>query len=268
MNTFTFASWNVNSLRVRLPQLIDWLGRRSPDAVVIQETKLVDEQFPVEVLKEAGYHVAFTGQKTYNGVALLARAQTFEAPADVVLNLPGYPDDQKRLVAATLRPRTGEAPVRFIGGYIPNGNELGSWKYLYKLDWLDAAARFLKDELSAHPRVVMGGDFNIAPDDRDVYDVKLWTERVLTSRAERRALNRLLALGLSDSFRVLHPEAGQFSWWDYRQSAFLRDRGLRIDLLLVSEAVRTALISAEIDKEPRALAQPSDHAPVLITFTA
>lgn len=266
MADITLASWNVNSLRVRLEQVLAWLGKVQPDALVLQETKLVDEQFPQMDFEAAGYHALFCGQKTYNGVALLARKATFSEPEDVRYNNDGFPDDQKRLIAATLKPVNGEEPVRFIGGYIPNGSEPGSWKYLYKLDWFEALARSLREELKNQPRLVMGGDFNLAPDDRDVWDPLRWKDRILCSVPERQAYRRLLELGLSDSYRLIESAGGHYSWWDYRSAAFEKNMGLRIDLLLVSDALKDRVKDARIDEEPRNLPQPSDHAPVLVTL--
>ncbi len=260
------ASWNVNSLRVRLPQVLRWLEATQTDALVLQETKLTDDQFPQDAFQSAGFEVAFVGQKTYNGVALITRRDTLTV-SDVVYNVPGFPDEQKRLVSATLTPKaTPDKPFTMVGGYIPNGNELGSWKYLYKLDWLAALEDYLRTCLAHNPRLVMGGDFNIAPEDRDVWDPVSWHEKVLTSKAERYALDTLLALGLVDSFRALVSDKDRFSWWDYRQAAFERNHGLRIDLLLVSEAMKADLAEVGIDTEPRGWDQPSDHAPVWVSF--
>ena len=266
MKNLTFASWNVNSLRVRLPQLLAWLEKDAPDAGVLQETKLADAQFPRFEIEAAGYHVVFCGQKTYNGVALLAKKDTFASIEDVIYNLPGFPDEQQRLIAATLTPVTGDEKISFVGGYLPNGSELGSWMYLYKLDCLEALARFIAGELERYPNLIMGGDFNLAPDDRDVWDPVRWHEKVLTSTPERNALARLLALGLSDSFRLLNDEKNHFSWWDYRNAAFEKNTGLRIDLLLVSDALKARVKSVGITEALRANDQPSDHAPVTVTI--
>lgn len=265
----TLASWNVNSLKVRLPQLIDWLDASKADAVVLQETKLTDDAFPAGMLAAAGYDAVFTGQKTYNGVALLTRRETMEAPAQTDLNMPGYPDEQKRLVAATLRPRGApeETSLRFVGAYFPNGMAPGSWKYLYKLDWLRALRRYLERSLETSPRLVLGGDFNIAPADIDVWDPAGWADGVLVSAPERDAFCSLLSLGLFDSFRAVHPKDEAYSWWDYRFHAFENNHGLRIDHLLVSEALKPALSDARIDETPRSNLQPSDHAPVTVTLT-
>ena len=247
------ASWNVNSLNVRLPHLEEWLRLRQPDVVGLQETKLEDSRFPDSALVGMGYRSVFTGQKTYNGVALLSR----EPARDVQMGIPGFADEQKRAIAATV------GDVRIVNLYVVNGQDLGTEKYDYKLRWLDAVHGWLADEIKAHPRLVVLGDFNIAPDDRDVHDPAVWNDDcILTSTAERAALKRLLALGLHDSFRLHSDEAGQFSWWDYRAAGFRRNLGLRIDLALVSESLRAQCSAAGIDREPRTWDRPSDHAPV------
>ncbi len=253
------ASWNVNSLNVRLPHLLQWLETAAPDVVGLQETKLVDERFPAEALAEAGYHSVFSGQKTYNGVAILGR----EAPLDVQAGIPGFEDDQKRVIAATV------GGIRIVNLYVVNGQSVGSDKYEYKLRWLAAVQDWLAAELQRHPELVVLGDFNIAPDERDVHDPEVWHDgHILTSTLEREALQRLLGLGLHDAFRLHHQEGGVFSWWDYRQAAFRRDLGLRIDLTLVSDALRTRSIDAGIDREPRTLDRPSDHAPAWVQLAS
>ncbi|GIX34902.1 MAG: exodeoxyribonuclease III [Lysobacteraceae bacterium] len=248
------ASWNVNSLNVRLPHLEKWLRRHEPDIVGLQETKLEDARFPDDDLLRLGYRSVFAGQKTYNGVALLAR----EAPRDVQIGIPGFDDAQRRVIAATI------GTLRVVNLYVVNGKEVGDPKYAYKLRWLDAVRAWLADEIVRHPRMVVLGDFNIAPEDRDVHDPEAWRERILCSSAERAALGRLLELGLFDSFRQHHAESGRFSWWDYRAAAFRRNRGLRIDLVLLGEALRAACLAADIDPEPRGWERPSDHAPVWV----
>ncbi len=250
------ATWNVNSLRVRLPHLTQWLGARGPDVVGLQETKLEDPDFPLGALESLGYRVAFAGQKTYNGVAVLAR-QPLE---DVATELPGFPDPQRRLLAVTV------AGVRVVNVYVPNGQSVDSDKYRYKLDWLAALEGFLRGELARHSRLIVLGDFNIAPEDRDVHDPAAWTGSVLTSELERTALARLHALGLQDLYRRFEQPAQSFSWWDYRQAAFRRNLGLRIDLILGSAAMSTACVACEIDREPRTWERPSDHAPCLAHF--
>lgn len=266
MPTITLASWNINSLKVRLPQLLDWLTHSSVDAIVLQETKLTDDQFPVDAIQEAGFDVVFTGQKTYNGVALLTRRATMGAPVDVDLNLPGFPDEQKRLVAATLTHLTSGESLRFVGGYFPNGMTPGSWKYLYKLDWLRALRTYLDTSLKTYPRLVLGGDFNIAPTDLDVWNPESWKDGILVSPPERQAFQDLLSLGLTDSYRHCHPDEVGYSWWDYRMKGFEKNHGLRIDHLLISDALMPQLSEANIHTAMRAQAQPSDHAPIFITF--
>ena len=250
------ASWNVNSLNVRLPQLLRWLDQFKPDVVGLQETQLEDHRFPDDALAEVGYRSVFHGQKTYNGVAIVSRTH---APEQVQIGIPGMADAQARAIAATIN------GVRIVDLYVVNGQDLGTDKYDYKLRWLEAVHGWLRDELTAHPKLVVLGDFNIAPDDRDVPDTAVWNEdHILTSSAERAALKRLLALGLHDGFRLHHDDAGQFSWWDYRAAGFRRNLGLRIDLCLVSDALKPLTIEAGIDREPRTWDRPSDHTPVWV----
>ena len=248
------ASWNVNSLNVRLPHLLHWLAEAKPDVVALQETKLEDHKFPEDALLEAGYRSVFAGQKTYNGVAILAR----QAISDVQAGIPGFDDPQKRAIAATV------GDIRIVDLYVVNGEAVGSEKFAYKLRWLDAVREWLRAELAAHPKLVVLGDFNIAPDDRDVWDPKRWREKILCSTPEREAYRGLLELGLSDSFRLFNDEAGQHSWWDYRLSGFERGWGLRIDLALVSDALKARCSAAGIDREPRGRERPSDHTPVWV----
>lgn len=264
MTRLRFASWNVNSLKVRLPQVLDWLALSGADALVMQETKMTDDVFPAAAFNAAGFDVVFTGQKTYNGVALAVKRSVLRTPEAVELGLPGYPDAQKRFVSALLTPVAGDDPIRFCGGYFPNGQEVGSNKYLYKLDWISVLTRHLKALLAENPRLILGGDFNIAPADADVWNPAAWEGRILCSAPERAALSRLLSLGLCDSFRLFEQPAATFSWWDYRQSGFEKNHGLRIDLLLVSDALAGAVRNAAVDARPRANAQPSDHAPVTV----
>jgi exodeoxyribonuclease-3 len=255
MQTKTIASWNVNSLNVRLPHLEEWLKLRQPDVVCLQETKLEDDRFPDSALAELGYRSVFAGQKTYNGVAIVSR----EPASDVQVGIPGFADEQKRVIAATV------GDLRIVNLYVVNGQDVGTEKYDYKLRWLDAVYGWLAQELVAHPRLVVVGDFNIAPDDRDVHDPAAWNDAsILTSTAERAALARLMALGLHDSFRLFNDEGGVFSWWDYRAAGFRRNLGLRIDLCLVSDALKAACTGASIDREPRTWERPSDHAPALV----
>lgn len=248
------ASWNVNSLNVRLPQVLEWCEAARPDVLALQETKLEDAKFPVAALEEAGYRSAFSGQKTYNGVAILAR----DVLRDVQHGIAGFEDPQRRILAATV------GDVRIVDLYVVNGQSVGSEKYAYKLDWLAKVTAFLAEEIRRHPRLVVLGDFNIAPDDRDVHNPVAWHEQILCSTPERDALKRMLDLGLADSFRLFNDEAGHFSWWDYRQAAFRRNLGLRIDLILVSEALRASLNAAAIDRTPRTWERASDHTPVTV----
>ncbi|MBJ6985110.1 exodeoxyribonuclease III [Luteimonas sp. MC1750] len=250
------ASWNVNSLNVRLPHLQQWLTAFAPDVVGLQETKLEDLRFPDDALAALGYRSVFCGQKTYNGVAILARERAID---EVQYGIPGFEDEQQRAIAATV------GGVRIVNLYVVNGQAVGSEKYAYKLRWLAAVRDWLAGELQRHPRMVVLGDFNIAPDARDVHDPELWNEgHILTSAAERDALRGLLDLGLHDAFRLHSAEAGVFSWWDYRQAAFRRDMGLRIDLTLVSDALRAEAMASGIDREPRTWERPSDHAPAWV----
>jgi exodeoxyribonuclease-3 len=250
------VTWNVNSLRVRLPQLKDWLAANPADVVALQETKLTDEDFPKEEIEALGLHVAFSGQRTYNGVAILSR-QPLE---DVVAGIPGFEDEQKRVLAATV------AGVRVVDVYVPNGQTVGSEKYEYKLRWLEGLHRFVGAELARHPRLVVLGDYNIAPEDRDVHDPKAWEGSVHVSEPERASLKALLAAGLEDCFRRFEQPEKSFSWWDYRRMAFRRNAGLRIDLILASAPLAEKCVECRIDKAPRKLERPSDHAPVLARF--
>ena len=249
-----FASWNVNSLKVRLPHLLDWLARAAPDIVALQETKTEDAKFPGAEIGALGYHCVFSGQKTYNGVALLAREQ----PRDIVTDIPDLNDPQRRILIATVD------GVRVANLYVVNGQMVGSEKYRYKLDWLTKVREFLAAEMQRHPHLVVLGDFNIAPDDRDVHDPAIWHEQILCSTPERAALKSLLDLGLHDSFRLFEADGGHYSWWDYRQGAFRRNLGLRIDLILASEALRARCRSGAIDRTPRTWERASDHAPVML----
>lgn len=246
------AAWNVNSLKVRLPQLLEWLAEKSPDVVCLQETKLEDGNFPQAEIEAAGYRVAFAGQKTYNGVALLAR----EAPVDVAVGNPHFPDPQQRLIAATV------GGIRFVCAYVPNGQAVGSDKFDYKLGWLGALNVWLGEQLAAYPQLVLAGDFNIAPEDRDVHDPAAWAGQILCSDAERAAFRTLLALGLWDSFRLFEQPEKTFSWWDYRMLGFQKNRGLRIDHILLSQPLASRCTAAGIDREMRKRERPSDHAPV------
>jgi exodeoxyribonuclease-3 len=248
------ASWNVNSLNVRLPHVERWCAEAQPDVLALQETKLEDAKFPAAALEAAGYHSAFSGQKTYNGVAILARQPITAVEHGVA----GFDDPQRRILSATV------GDVRIVNLYVVNGQAVGSEKYAYKLDWLAKVTAFLAEEIRRHPRLVVMGDFNIAPDDRDVHDPVAWHEQILCSTPERDALKRIHDLGLADSFRLFNQDAGHFSWWDYRQAAFRRNLGLRIDLVLVSEALRPGCRSAIIDREPRIWERASDHTPAVL----
>ncbi len=250
------ASWNVNSLRVRLPQVLQWLAKAQPDVLGLQETKLTDPDFPLAELEAVGYRAVFSGQKTYNGVALLARSQ----PGEVITDLAGLQDPQRRVMAASVD------GVRIWNLYVPNGQSVESEKYLYKLGWLKALAEQLAVELERHPKVVVMGDFNIAPDDRDVHDPVAWAGKILCSEPERSALGTLLSLGLEDLFRRFEQPEGIFSWWDYRAAGFRRNLGLRIDLILANPAMAARCTRCEVDSEPRRWERPSDHAPVIADF--
>ncbi len=245
------ATWNVNSLKVRLPHLLDWQAAFPVDVLCLQETKSEDKNFPLAELQTAGFHCAYSGQKTYNGVAILSRTPLSE----VQCGIPGFDDEQKRVIAATI------ADVRVVCVYIPNGQEVGSDKFEYKLKWLTALTVWLQDELTRYPKLALLGDYNIAPSDADVYDPAAWHEKILCSTAEREAFQRLLGLGLRDAFRQFEQAEKSYSWWDYRMMAFRRNMGLRIDHILLSAALQCA--SCSIDKAPRKLERPSDHTPVV-----
>ena len=246
------ASWNVNSLKVRLPQLLEWLSQQQPDIVCLQETKLEDQNFPKTEIEAAGYEVAFSGQKTYNGVALLSR----RGLSDVVCNNPHFPDPQKRLIAATIE------GVRVVCAYIPNGQAIDSDKYAYKLAWLQALETWMSEQLAANPLMALAGDYNIAPEDRDVHNPVAWEGQILCSEPERAAFARLLALGMKDSFRLFAQPEKTFSWWDYRMLGFQKNQGLRIDHILLSTPLAARCVAAGIDREMRKRERPSDHAPV------
>lgn len=252
------ATWNVNSLRVRLPQVLDWLAREQPNVLCLQETKVTDAEFPLEPLQAAGYRAAFTGQKTYNGVATLCRQE----PSDVVTRLPGDGDEaQKRLIAVTA------GGTRIINVYVPNGESVDSDKYRYKLDWLKRLRDFVADELKRGNDVVLTGDYNIAPEARDVHDPAAWEGQVLFSEPERAAFRALTEAGLVDVFRRFDQPPASFSWWDYRMNGFKRNLGLRIDHILASATLAGRCRSCRIDAEPRRVERPSDHAPVVAEFS-
>jgi exodeoxyribonuclease-3 len=250
------TTWNVNSLKVRLPQVLEWLKTHQPDVLCLQETKLEDAKFPAEEIRAAGYEVQFSGQKTYNGVAILSKAPATAA----LMGVPGFDDPQKRVLAATID------GVRVVCLYVPNGQTVESEKYRYKLDWLNKIHQWLIGELAANERLVVVGDFNIAPDERDVHDPKAWEGQVLFSAPERAAFQTLLAIGLKDSFRLFEQPPASFTWWDYRMNAFKRKMGLRIDHVLLSQRLAAACTACSIDLEPRKNERPSDHAPVTADF--
>ena len=251
------ATWNVNSLRVRLPHVLDWLAQHEADILCLQETKMVDEDFPEDEIHEAGYNVVYSGQKTYNGVATLSKMHVRDAFAGI----PGNDDPQRRLLVATV------GRVRVVNVYVPNGQEVGSDKYRYKLDWLARLQDHLLTELGEHRELVLLGDFNIAPEDRDVYDPRLWRGKILCSDQERKAMREIVGVGLSDSFRKFDQAEGSYSWWDYRSAAFRRNQGLRIDHILCSVPLYERCTGCSIDKEPRGKERPSDHAPVMAEFS-
>jgi len=252
------ATWNVNSLAVRLPQLLEWLNAHPVDAIVLQETKLTDDRFPHAELQAEGWQARYFGQKTYNGVALLSR----DPATDVVHNIPGFDDDQARVIAGTVAGPLG--PMRVIGAYFPNGQAPGSDKFAYKMRWQDALHDWVRSELSQHPQLVLMGDFNVAPEDRDVYDPVAWAGQIHCTPQEREHFQGLVGMGMTDAFRLFEQPPKSWSWWDYRNLAFRKNQGLRIDHILVSEALRPRVQACVIDKLPRKNERPSDHAPVIV----
>ena len=253
---FKIATWNVNSLKVRLPHVLDWLESEKPDVLALQETKTIDENFPIEEIEQAGYQASFIGQKTYNGVAILSTSE-----ANIIAKaIPDYADEQRRVLAATIQ------GITVLNIYVPNGSEVGSEKYEYKLQWFSKLHSFVAQLLQQNDNVIILGDFNIAPEDRDVHDPEAWQGSVLVSEAERDEFNRLLKAGVSDCFRQFEKADKHFSWWDYRAAAFRRNRGLRIDHILASAALTDACQSCYIDIEPRKSERPSDHTPVVAEF--
>lgn len=254
------ATWNVNSLKVRLPQVLDWLQEAQPDFLGLQELKLDQDKFPIQAIEQAGYHAVWAGQKTYNGVAILSKT-----PArDVVINVPGDEDPQRRLIAATYDTDLG--PLRFVDVYCPNGQSLESDKYQYKLGWFERLTDWLQHEMKTHDQLAIVGDYNIAPADEDVHDPKRWKDQVLVSEPERMAFRQLIDLGLSDAFRLFPQPEKSFSWWDYRLNAYKRNAGLRIDHLLLTKSLADRCQGCVIDKTPRENEQPSDHTPVVATI--
>lgn len=250
------ATWNVNSLKVRLPHLLQWLAENPVDVLCLQETKLTDDKFPLAEINAAGYQVVFTGQKTYNGVAILSKHPI----QDVVKNNPRFPDEQQRIIAATIE------GMRIVCAYVPNGQMVDSDKYAYKMAWLAALREWLADELRTHEELAILGDYNIAPEDRDVHDPVAWAGMIHCSDRERAALAALVELGLCDSFRLFEQPEKSYSWWDYRQLAFRRNAGLRIDHILLSPGLARRCVGCAIDRVPRKWEQPSDHTPVVATL--
>ena len=255
------ATWNVNSLAVRLPQVLDWLAANPVDLLCLQELKLTDDKFPHDALQAAGYTAAAFGQKTYNGVAILSRHPL----RDVVRNITGLQDDQSRVIAATVDAPGG--PLRVVNGYFVNGQAPGTDKFAYKMGWLDGLQAMLRSELQAHPRLALLGDFNITADDRDSYDPEGLRETIHHTSEERAHFQALLALGLTDAFRMFEQPEKSYSWWDYRDFGFRRNRGLRIDHILVSDALKPLVSACVIDKQPRKNERPSDHTPVVVDLT-
>lgn len=256
------ATWNVNSLKVRLPAVLRWLEDYEPDVLGLQETKQTDDVFPEAEINAAGYHVAFAGQKTYNGVALLSKkSHNANGLQNVITDLPGLDDPQRRVLGATVN------DVRILNLYVPNGQALDSDKFIYKMDWLEKLQNYCQQQLAEHPRFLIMGDFNIAPEDRDCHDPAGWAGGTHVSEQERSQLQAIQQLGLSDLYRQFEQEEASFSWWDYRGGAFWKNKGLRIDLMLASEALSQACQACHIDKRTRMRKQPSDHAPVYADFT-
>jgi exodeoxyribonuclease III len=253
---FRIATWNVNSLRVRLSHVLQWLTNENPDVLALQETKITDENFPVEEFTGLGYHVVFSGQKTFNGVAVISRLQ----PVNIITRLPGFDDTQKRVLCADID------DITVLNLYVPNGSEIGSDKYSYKLEWFSYLHPFINELTAKSSKVILLGDFNIAPEDRDVHDPAEWEGCVLVSEPERMEFRKLLAAGFVDIFRSFEQAENSFSWWDYRAAAFRRNRGLRIDHILASRELAGNCISCRIDRELRKLERPSDHAPVTAEF--
>lgn len=252
------ATWNVNSLRVRLPHLLDWLAAHSPDAICLQETKCEDATFPSAELAGAGYCSVHNGQRTYNGVAILSKVEG----AGVCRGIPEFADEQSRVISADV------GDIRLVSVYVPNGQSVGSDKYAYKLRWFEALATWLEAEMARHPRIAVLGDFNVAPEDRDVHDPAAWAGQVLFSEPEKAALRKLVDLGFADSFRLFDQPERSYSWWDYRMMAFRRKMGLRIDHILLAPELAKRCTSCTIDIEPRKLERPSDHAPVMCEIAA
>ena len=247
------VTWNVNSLKVRLPHVLDWLATNQPEILCLQETKTEDANFPVQEIRSAGYHVHFAGQKTYNGVAIISRTEG----VGVVSAIPAFEDEQRRVLAATF------GDTRVICAYIPNGQALDSDKYHYKLRWLKALNQWLREEIQHYPKLALLGDYNIAPEDIDCHDPAAWIGQVLVSEPERDAFRKMVELGLQDAFRLFRQEEKSFSWWDYRMGGFRRNLGMRIDHILLTPTLAKSCTACWIDKAPRKLERPSDHTPVI-----
>ena len=256
-----FATWNINSLTVRLPQVLDWLNANPVDMLALQELKLTDDKFPADAFMQAGYHAEWFGQKTYNGVALLSRTPV----TGVVKNIPGFQDDMARVISATVP--SGAGDIRVIGGYFPNGQAPGTDKFEYKMAWLKGLRDWVKSELIVHPRLVLMGDYNITFDDADVWDPVGMRDQIHCTDEERYHLNALVSMGLHDAFRMFEQPEKSYSWWDYRDFGFRRNHGLRIDHILVSPALKAVAKTCAIDKMPRKNERPSDHAPVVLTLS-
>ncbi|OGT34977.1 MAG: exodeoxyribonuclease III [Gammaproteobacteria bacterium RIFCSPHIGHO2_12_FULL_37_14] len=254
--TFKIATWNVNSLRVRLPHVLTWLNDVQPDVLALQEIKLSDPEFPFDAIQEAGYTAVCSGQRTYNGVAIISRQEV----RDIVTEIPGFDDQQRRILGVTFN------DIRILNIYIPNGESIVSEKYQYKLRWLKNFDSFLRDELKKYPKLIVVGDFNIAPDEIDVHDPARWQGQVLFSDLERQAFREMLQAGFSDCFRQINTTEKKFSWWDYRLNAYRRNLGMRIDHILASTALSLNCHHCSIDTAPRAWERPSDHAPVVAEF--
>ena len=252
------ATWNINSMKVRLPHVLEWMSASEPDVLVLQEIKQVTEMFPTDDIAAAGYQSVANGQKTYNGVAVISKQE----PVDADLEFPGFEDPQRRVLATTI------GDVRVINLYVPNGSEVGSEKYAYKLGWLTALRDYLAEQAERFENIVVLGDFNIAPADEDVYDAEKWGDAILCSPKERAALKELLDLGFTDVFRKFEQPEKSFSWWDYRAAGFRRNAGLRIDLILTSASMTERCTASYIDREPRTWERPSDHTPVIAEFTS
>jgi exodeoxyribonuclease III len=278
MAAIRLATWNVNSIKVRLPHLLQWLGAQEAlktpiDALCLQELKLTEDKFPFAELDAAGYYALVAGQKTYNGVALLLRKDSLAAMASdsstaflsPLKNNPKFEDEQQRLVTATVAFK-GRSPIRLISAYFPNGQAPGTEKFSYKLNWLSRLHDWLSEEMEEHPRMALLGDYNIAPEDQDVHDPVAWQGQNLVSPEEREAFAGLIEMGFYDSFRLFDQQAKSYSWWDYRMMAFRRNAGVRIDHILLTEALKNECIASVIDKTPRTWEQPSDHAPVIVTL--